>query len=262
MTDTNNRIEKYLEGGMDAGELKLFEAELLINPALAEELQLHRDVAGFLSRYGKEQDFRKTLDEAHYEYMKEFDKQEERQKQMQRQYAGHKRRIPVYAYWIAAAVVLIILVCTLVLKFTEKKKSNEILFAEYYQTHEPFCVRSSDSLQKNPSADCMKEYSKKNYGEALSCFKKLLNSDNNNRICIFFSGISYIETKNYKDAIACFNILTEKKDINFSNASLWYSGLCYLKENKTDSALVCFRKLVSTDGFYKEKAHDIIRELE
>lgn len=264
MADTNFiRIQKYLSGEMDAEEFKLFETDLLYNSELADDLKLQKEVNGFILNYNDKNDFRKVLDDVHQKYITEFIDQEDKQKQQKNIIPIIKsRNTPRVFYWSAAAVILAIFTFTVVLKLTETKKSNEILFAEFYQTHEPFNLRSSDTIQKGSLNDCMKEYSKRNYSEALLCFKNSLNEDKNNRIGIFFSGISCIETHDYQTAISSFNRLIELKDNNFKDPSIWYSGLSYLKLNKTDSALSCFNKLITEDNFYKKQAQKIIKELE
>lgn len=266
MEDNNiKRIEKYLCGEMSPEEIKQFEADLLCMPNLENELNLQKEVHGFLRNYTDRNDFRKVLDEVHHKFVAEFNAQEQTSElQTEPVFIPEikKRNNTRRIYWSAAAVILAVLTFAVVLKFASKGKTNDELFAEYYQTNEPLNIRSSDSLQNDISSDCMKKYSDKNYSEALTCFKNILSLDKNNHAASFFSGISYIETKDYKNAISNLNLLIVAQNMNFYQPSVWYSGLCYLKINNKDSALVCFKKLSREKGSFKTQAEKIVKELE
>lgn len=262
MDNTNYlRIQKYLSGEMDAEELKLFESDLVIDPELAKDLKLQKEVNGFIKNYKDTNEFRKTLNEVHHGFMSKNSFQDDEKQLEQTHIPESKSRKLPRLYWSIAAVIIVILSIPIVMKLSENKKSNDTLFAAYYQAQEPINVRSLDTTQHNPLKDCMKEYSMKNYTSALSCFSKLQNSDKFSNLCIFFSGISYMETQDYKNAVSSFNKLINLNDTDFYEPSLWYSGLGYLKLNKTDSALLYFQKLNSTENLYKEQAEKIIEEI-
>lgn len=58
--DIYNKIQKYIDGELYGDALRIFEAEMAANPALAEEVALHRDMEVFFSET-PENDLRKNL---------------------------------------------------------------------------------------------------------------------------------------------------------------------------------------------------------
>ena len=76
-----------------------------------------------------------------------------------------------------------------------------------------------------------------------------------------YAGISLMETNNFSEAKKSFQTIINNNDIYYIQQAEWYLGLCYLKAGKTKKAKKQFRKIVSCQGFYENKAKEILNKL-
>ena len=161
---------------------------------------------------------------------------------------------------VAAIIILLIgLGITGILIFPDSINDDE-LFDKYYSTYKHTGIsRSSSSDNYKTIYEGLILYDKGNYSEALS---KLINTPESltgNLELYIIEAISYIELKNYHEAIKELKKISQNSLLY--TTSLWYQGLCYLKLKDNKMAKEIFRKLKSVEPYYQKETKKLLRHL-
>jgi len=239
-------IDRYVNGEMNDSEKSAFEGELMDNRALQLELRLEEDIIRVLS----EEDlihFRQKVAEV---------VREARDKQKGHKVITISRRRAMLA--VAAAVVLVLAIGAVYL-FTPRPFTNDKLFSMYYDSDKPIRVtRSSDANL----VEALRFYQQRNYEGAIELFSEVLKTDPENAAIRFYTGISYIETEQFDEAIESFQFIINENDNLYIEPAQWHLGLCYLKSKQTDKAEAQFMKIAGDSrNYYKEDADMILDQI-
>ena len=238
-------LEKYIDGELQGEELKLFEKEIDTNPEFNKEFNLHKEIDAALKEKGIIE-LRENIDSIHNSwYDNQFDDE------------SCIKKIFRKKWQIAAAiVVLIIITAGLLYSLWNVSYSNDKIYSMFYKPNDVvMIIRSGNDYYDEILIQGLQKYEQKDYEGAISLFKK----DNNNITARFYSGISYIEIKNFHEAINSFKYIIDNKDNLFIEQSEWYLGLCCLKTNETGKAKIQFKKIALSNSFYKSKAMDVLK---
>jgi TolA-binding protein len=76
----------------------------------------------------------------------------------------------------------------------------------------------------------------------------------------FFMGITQLALKNYDQTITLLTGVVSDSG-EYTKEASWYLGLTYLKTGNKTKASECFEYLAKTQGFYRERAENILRRL-
>jgi tetratricopeptide (TPR) repeat protein len=146
--------------------------------------------------------------------------------------------------------------------------SNKDLFKKYMMPYELVLTNRSDA---NVSVDLATEqvlmeqakkfYDVEDYEQAIHYFEKVLDLNSTKMDASLYSGISYMETKQYEKAGASFSKVIEHHDNNFLEKAEWYLGLCFLATNETERARRQFAQIASGNGYYKDDAFKVLRKM-
>ncbi|UZR96030.1 tetratricopeptide repeat protein [Chondrinema litorale] len=136
--------------------------------------------------------------------------------------------------------------------------SNQNLFESYYQTY-PNIVspteRSDNNIEKESA---YKFYDQRDYANAITAFSsQATKTDASN----FYLALSYIETKNYAEAISILQNVANGNDERFVNPANWYMALCLYKIGQEDKAIATMNLLGKTSSSYAEKANDFLKDI-
>lgn len=243
MTNHSRQIDSYLSGEMGPDEIRSFELELKLNTQLAREFNLSVEIDQMINEDEDVISFRKQLQEIHERksstvvrkfYLKEFSQK---------------------WYYAAASITLLIMVTGLLWLIIPKNYSNERLFSMYYNTEKVLSVsRSAD----NQLVDALFKYQQREFSEAGKLFEAILREDENNIVIRFYSGIAYIETQYYNDAIVAFKKILEGEDNLYTEHASWFLGLTYLRINETEKAIEMFNNIRNESGnYYQKQAEEI-----
>ncbi len=237
-------IDRYLSGELSGEEKRSFEAELLINPQLKEELQLEKDLYRILADE-KAINLRKKLTMI----MKE---------------AKQPKTVKLSAsktfLRIAATITLLIGLTTVWSVFNQKSMTNEELFNQYYETDNNLSLyRSGDTKL----VEAIRYYQAKEFEQAIVSFENFLDNEPGNVAVHFYTGISYIEVAHYEKAIEEFNYIIKDKNNLYIEHAEWYLGLCYLKKEDKELAVEKFTEIANNkESFYQNEASKLLKELQ
>ncbi|PKP53618.1 MAG: hypothetical protein CVT92_03310 [Bacteroidetes bacterium HGW-Bacteroidetes-1] len=237
-----DRIEKYVSGELEEGDLWEFKKALEIDAQLAADLSQYIDIKAVLIETEK-QSFMETLHSIH-----------EENTQKGRQLFLKNYRIPAIA-----ASILFLFSAGIGLLLMQSGNTRDALFEKYYTTESAaFTVRSALSGSDQPVMQGLQFYELHDYNAAIDMFEKAPN----NIMGKLYSGLSYIELGEYNKAITEFKIIIEHNDNLFIDQAEWYLALSYLKTNQKKESIKHLEKIAADRSIYKTKAQKILREME
>jgi tetratricopeptide (TPR) repeat protein len=243
-------IENFLSNEMDEAGLASFEDEMAMNPDLAADVKLFREVDEAIGEKDV-MELRASL--------KNIRKAEENEKNREVRGIRPPKTQRILWYTVAASIVLILGIASFV---RNQSYSNQEIYRDYYQTYKVGIFRSADNSTDNVMTDALKKFNQSNYDEALKLFNQVLADNDNNPAANFYVGVAYQEEKEYAKAIQSYAKVVKHNDNLFTEQAQWYIGLCYLQREEKDEALKVFRQIASGDGFYASKAKDIMKKLD
>jgi tetratricopeptide (TPR) repeat protein len=243
MTNHSRQIDKYLTGEMDTDEIKSFELELKLNTQLSREFNLSVELDQMINEDEDVLSFRNQLKEIHERKSNSFTR------------TFSLSELNRRWYYAAASITLLIMISGLLYLVVPKDYSNERLFSMYYSTENVMNVsRSSD----NQLFDALIKYQQREFSEAARLFEAILREDENNIVIRFYSGIAYIETQHYNDAIVALKKILEGEDNLYTEHASWFLGLTYLRVNETEKAINTFSTILNDpSNHYHAQAEEI-----
>ena len=242
-------IESFLSDDLDNISLASFEDELAMNPDLAADVKLFREVDEAIGERDV-MELRASL--------QNIRKAEENEKNREVRGIRPPKTQRILWYTVAASIVLILGIASFV---RNQSYSNQEIYRDYYQTYKVGIFRSADN-STDLMTDAMKQFSESNYDVALKLFHQVLANNENNPAVNFYVGVAYQEKKDYTKAIQSYTKVVKHNDNLFTEQAQWYIGLCYLQREDKDEALKIFRQIASSDGYYASQATDIIKKLD
>jgi hypothetical protein len=243
-------LEKYLNNELNSVHLASFEANIASNKKLREEIELIKDIDKAL--------IETDIMQLRYN-LKNISEQIDDGKQKERSFIGKFRIKHLIPYTTVAASIVFILVFSGI--FSSRESSPE-LYQKFYTKYEiAGTVRSADISQNNTFSLAMQKYENQQYEEALTLFTKVIADDPNNIASHFYSGASLQETGRYSKAISEYENVIINKDNLFTEQAEWYTALCLLQTKENKKALKLFKKIAQSEGFYKQKAGQILTKI-
>lgn len=107
--------------------------------------------------------------------------------------------------------------------------------------------------------DAMALFKKQNYTECLNLLNTINEYNSNDVNCQFYGGMCAFYTKNYSLAYDKLS-LAEVNTINvFQEESKYYLAITALQLNKTDEANKMLLDIVNSNGFYSQKAKELLQ---
>lgn len=237
------KIEKFVKGGLEEGELWEFKTSLETNAVLAKELNAYQVIQDSIGNTKKHQ-LMDTLGEIHATHNEQTNRK------------GLFMRSPrIYA---AAASIIILIAAGISLLWMQSDQSATVLFDQYFVAESAsFNVRSASSSIEQPVLQGMQYYELHDYDAALEMFNKAPN----NLMGKLYGGLSLMELGDFDKASTKFEYIIEHNDNLFIDQAQWYLGLCYLRTDKQKQAVEAFTKIAEQSGVYKTKAQKILHEL-
>lgn len=244
-------IENYMYSELSDEELASFEAELISNQNLKEEIELIKNIDLALNESDVMQ-LRSKLQDIAGQIASE--------KQTERSFSGKfKFQRTVVISSIAASLILLLGITGLL----SRHSSQGELYQKFYNKYETAgIVRSASSTADQTLNSAMQKYEDQDYEAALNLFSKVISNDQNNMAGHFYTGVSLQETGKYQNAIQEYQTVISNKDNLFIEQAQWYIGLCYLQTNENKKAYKQFRNIADNQGFYQAKAQAILKKME
>ena len=158
---------------------------------------------------------------------------------------------------IAASIAIFLLVGASFFFNMTNSSTNENLFEQYYSTQNSILTVRSSSTDLSPVNDGMKYFDQQNFEKALNAFE--LAPDN--VVAKLYSGFSYMELKQFDQAIVEFKEIVNKKDNLFIDQAEWNLGLCYIITNNTDQAKEVLTRITNSNTIYNIRAQQLLEDM-
>ncbi|MEE4259981.1 MAG: tetratricopeptide repeat protein [Bacteroidales bacterium] len=159
---------------------------------------------------------------------------------------------------IAASIAIFIMVGASFLFNMNSTTTNQEIFSKYYTTENSMVtVRSTNVADFSPVNDGLKYFDQQNYQKALTTFQ--LAPDN--VVASLYSGFSYMELKQYDQAIVAFKNIIDQKDNLFIDQAEWNLGLCYVATDNTDQAKQLLTKITNSNTIYNIRAQQLLEDM-
>jgi tetratricopeptide (TPR) repeat protein len=293
MIDDKNII-RYLDGEMPEDEKLRFEKEISTNTGLAKRVDQYRKIQQLAGKaFHRADDPEEGLDPQTREKIrravkdfKESGKEvipgaveeviknarrafEQRREKVQRETGagesgpGRPNIRQTRRIWlIAAAIVVLALITSLLVFRPFRGEPAKDLFAAYY---EEFTV--TDKMHESARADddllfAIKVYEAGDYKRAIILFEMLADSSGLREQSLFYAGHAYLHLNLTDKAIETFQQLLENGPGELMTATRWYLALCYLKIGEAALAREQLGLVTETDSPHRRDARLLLRELQ
>jgi len=280
------RIIKFLDKEMKGEELRQFEAEIRMNPQLAEEVNKFREIQDLARKLLSDQDendqekeqkihasVRKEIsddvadfknDPAAYgdisgDYVNKLKDAEKTflENRSKRRSLNTIRRI---WYSAAAIVLLAIIISILIFKPFSNLPAGEI-YAQYFRTFTKTDEILEMARDDNNFLFATEVYEAGDFERAAVLFEMLADSSRLRPWSMFYSGCSYMSLNQSEKAIELFKSVLVEGDEELITLAHWRLGLCYLKTGDISKAREQLTIISDEPGFRKD-AGRILRVLE
>lgn len=229
-------IEKHLAGVLTSEETVQFEA-LRLHPSFEEELNFQKDI--IIATRAKERDEIRHLLAA------------EESKIEQHQVKNASSRIKIIWYWIAAAVIVIVSLFTLLPRpATEQNQLFVDFYTPYPNTIDP--IRKGENSQLSG----YQTYELGEYKKAISTFEQSLLNDT----MTFYLGLSYLGDENFQQAAKLLQSVA-KKDFMYEIPAKWYTALIQIRLNQKDTAEFLLEEVSMSDHPLASRADELLSNL-
>lgn len=225
-------IERYCEGNLDEAEKASFEARLLFDSELQEELKLYQNIVDVIKETGKE-NLRKKLKDADIEMDASTPLTQ-----------PAKLNVPFRFLAIAASVLIIIGATSFYFFF--KSPDLPELASKYYEPEIGLPVELAVSNSKWDAV--MNDLKSGNIKESKEKLDKLKSSGTNDTLS-YFEGVLDYELKNYGEAIKNFSSVNESA--YYFQKAQYRLVLSYLMSKNKKSALEAIDKATANKYFAK-----------
>jgi hypothetical protein len=250
-------IDRYLGGELKPEEKTAFERRLATEPALSEQVTLHRQITASVKSSGRagllamleEEDAKMPA----YQEVAVAEKPEAKVIP----FAGRSKQM---YYWAAAAVLLLLVPFIFIIRNTT---SADKIFANYFKPHEYQGVPVSGDTA-DLSTKAMNHYEEGKYALALPILEKMLG----NKAAAaeaevqFYKGNSHLALNHAKDAVACFEAVIAMPANQYTEEAQWYLALSYIKADNKAKAKELLNTIVDTQNhpFHKD-ASELLKKL-
>jgi hypothetical protein len=235
-------ISRYVDGEMDAGEMKAFEELLQRDAELRNEVSLYKEVNGTLKSKlhpsKEELALRSTLEQMNGQYFKP-----------QAKVVTMRQK----SWWSAAAVAAVLVIATMI--WAPWKQDLYRQYAAIEMTTAAERGAPEDSLLVKATRD----FNEKRFREAIPSLQALIRSDSTNTYTRFYYGIALLEVgqaeKSRQEMAQLFNGTSI-----FRYDAAFYIALSYLKENNKAVSKEWLQKIPADAGIYA-KAQELSGKL-
>ncbi len=232
--EMNIKIDRFLSGEMPANEQKAFEKEILYNPELATEVQLHREVAEVLSD-PQRLDFLHTINHLNAKFSDPV-----MEKPEAKVIPVTRNESVLRAIWpkmLAAASVAAIVFCAFYMFSSGPKPVATGLYADY---NIPPDFHANENVMggtaEEPSSG-IALFDAEKYEEAIPQLEAELKNDPDKISLKFMLAYANSEVENNDVATKVFDELLQHEDFLLLDEIKWHKALHLLKLKKIEECL-------------------------
>ena len=225
-----SQIERYIDGDMTMDERQAFEQQMEVNAELKMEVAMHQKMVQSLKN--------QVNDELRTELRAMLKSTPESQP---------KRKM----YWWAAAALLVLAIAFTFNQLSKSQKSDQELFAQYFQPYAVSQTRGNAALQA-----AFEDYSAQNWTEAIPALEQIVNSHDSLARFRLYLGSAYLSTGQTAKSIQSLTPLLTQEGSLKSHAR-WYVMLAYLKQGQVDEARRRLEEIIAARDDYLSQAQNL-----
>jgi tetratricopeptide (TPR) repeat protein len=231
MENTIAYIESYFEQNHSEKEKEDFDVKIKTDPSFAQEVSFYLQ-AKALAKIDQKNKFKVLSAEI------------------------SKRPKPIWktmAIFSAAASILIL--CTWI--FFMKQNSPE-QYASHFIDNNFRHLSTQMASEKSSFSEGIEAYNQRRYNDAIQHFK------GSDALSLEYAGLCRLQLKQYENAIACFQQLSEIKDI-YQNKGLFYEALTQIEKGESLLAKPLLLEIIQAKGevwFGKKEATNLLELIE
>jgi hypothetical protein len=128
---------------------------------------------------------------------------------------------------------------------SEKDSEKEIIEITYRQTLE----------------NAIQLYDKQKFSDALLQFKLILSKHPSDVNAIFYGALCHYHLKKYTDAHSALDKTIAHPFDFFYQEAKWYKAQVYVQQNETKKAKTLLKEIIDANGFYKNQATELLKEI-
>ncbi len=239
-------IEQYVEGKMSSEDISFFEARLLKDDKLRNELELYQKISSGLKTDSSDS-LRKKL--------KEIDRELDKKKAT---VLPIKKNEPKKYYSLAAIILLFIISASYLLFF---RNSDDKLIAQYDEQDAGLPVLMSTDADVALS-NAMNAYKLGQLDSSLALINELLKNNPSSDTLNYYDAVISEQLKKYDQAIINYQVVLSTKNSAFNFKSAFHLGITYWKNKDLFDAKRIFSIIASDSGNpYQKKAEDILKKM-
>lgn len=106
----------------------------------------------------------------------------------------------------------------------------------------------------------LSKYKDNKYKKALKNFKLIIDQYPNDVNAHFYGGLCYYNIDNPTKAIEFFDFILNQNINTFHQEAQYYKAMCLIRLGKADQAKFIFQKIANQDGFFAEKAKEMLEK--
>jgi TolA-binding protein len=274
--DIQNKIEQYLQGKMTDAEKKDFEKELGNNDLIKAKLELQREIINQI----KSRAFvnaqlamaRVEVENDSNELEQEIATQIRNRAYVDQQINAAKSEVKkgrtIQLVRIAMSVAALFLGVVLIHGIWQNSQMEKLYTGNFEVFENDLTgIGTFRGTTNQTGLDtlinlALKEYESKNYIEAEKQFNHILTLDTKNYELRFYLGVSQLANHKTNEAIGTFEKLYQQpKEFAYYEETRWYLALANLKIHNKSAAENYLKELIQLEGFYYDKAKELLNQL-
>ena len=240
-------IEDYINGTLSEDKKSLFEQKMRTDKSFSREVADYRSI---LSGFGVLKDEHK---------IKQFIGEWESEAKIQPTAKVRTLR-PYRTISIAASLLLIIGAFYFI---GISPHSDWAIYANMYNDKNTSTAIKSTVVSEHPLQKGYDDYTQRNYSAAAAFFSSIPPTDTDYNTGLYYLSHSYMQNKDWANAINAINSLDSKNDIRYEEEIEWLKVLCYLRlkdNNNLSSSLKAI--LNNSDHAYYNNATQLNQQLD
>lgn len=245
MMEKNNKAFDYLYDNLTEAERQAFEEELIHDKALREEVDLHKNIDMLVAKKARHDEVVHEVKQLHRLFLAE------------KTNAGKKRKL--ITYWSVAASVILLAGITALIYFSQPDYDR--LYQEQFTSWMPQQMLRGDS-QEVQLQQWTEAYQNSDFKTVVEQFDQLPMSFTSEPVYQVMYACALMEEHNYALALGALAAVNASESTIIQSNVYWYTGLCELKLENITGARESFRILTTYTNAYKERAEEILEQLE
>ncbi len=227
---------------MSEEELLKFREELLLNPTLLKEFELHKLIDTTLENHDDFRFRRKISEIFHYKIAPG------RLTDVSSEAGRPRRRIYSYVYVLPAFLILTL---TVFFSFRGMKNDPDRIYSKFYRVYsQDITSRSSQSTEADSLSMGVYLYRSGEYFRSATTLSGIIGQDSSNYTAHFYRGLAEMAASDHRDAALDFRFVLNQEFNYCQEHCQWYLGLCYLKLGELAQARESFNQLNIRNSVY------------